>query len=134
MSRTFSLKILTPEKILFQDNVDYIKFRTPNGDRGILAGHTNDSILLDHGILTINKDEEEFEFTAMGGTVLVRKGEVTVLSEFAESPDKIDIEKAKRAKERAEARLKSSNLQIETERAEIAMRRMLMRDDFGSDY
>ena len=74
----------------------------------------------------MQKGERQFYFVS-GGFIYVKKEEVTMITDAIESVEEIDLNRAKRAKERAEKRLASKNANIDVMRAELALKRAITR-------
>lgn len=108
MAGEFSLEIVTPDKKFFEGSAEMIVVRTTEGDIGIMKNHINYVAPLDIGVLRIKKDGTYKEAAVAGGFVQVDKEKTTVLTEAAEWAEEIDIERAKKAKEKAETKLKTS--------------------------
>jgi len=70
----------------------------------------------------------EDQYVAVGtGFLVVQKDRTTVLTRSAERPDEIDLERARRAKERAEQRIQQSSPDVDLTRAQAALQRALAR-------
>lgn len=118
------LRIVTPSRVLYDDNVEMVIMRTTSGDVGILANHQPLTTTLDYGILTIVVEgEKELKATVFGGFASVLAEGVTILSDTAEWPDEIDKDRAIKAQERALNRLKANNSNVDIARAELALKR-----------
>ena len=124
-----NLKIVTPERIVLDDEVDMVIVRTIDGDRGILPRHAPLLTALEIGEIKVKDDGEEQSIAASQGYMEVHSSEVTILVNTAELEDEIDIERALAAKKRAEKRLrkKSAEEKINEKRAEMALRKALNR-------
>lgn len=70
---------------------------------------------------------ERYIFALSGGFVYVNEEETTIIANAIESPEEIDLRRAQEAKQRAEGRLKTSQSDIDILRAEIALKKALMR-------
>jgi len=119
------LDIVTPERIVYSKEVDMIITRAANGDIGILPQHAPLVSPLRITAVRVKKDGEEEQIAISGGFLEVRPDQVTILAQAAELPGEIDVERAERAKARAEARL--ANKEGDQIRAELALRRALNR-------
>ena len=64
---TYRLMILTPDKILFDDEVVQLTARTTEGDVGILAGHIRYAAILQTGVLTVKLPNGETKTAAESG-------------------------------------------------------------------
>lgn len=127
MANTIRLDIVTPERIIYSDDVNMVIARATDGDIGILAGHAPLIAGLDTWPLRIVKEEVESRLAICGGFIEIRPEKITVLAGCAELPEEIDVKRAEAAKVRAEERLKLSANQIDLERAEWALRRAIVR-------
>ena len=127
MANKLSLKIITPTRNMFEGEVDMVVMRTQSGDVGILHGHQPMITILDYGVLSIKNDGEERLAAVLGGFAEIGADGMTILTDVGEWSDEIDVVRAKHANERAEARLKSNNVDIDFNRAELALKRALVR-------
>lgn len=121
------LRIVTPVRELYNKDAEMVIMRSSIGDVGILHGHQPLTTTLDYGFLRIINGDEEIKATVFGGFASVDSRGLTILSDAAEWPDEIDEERAIAAKERAEKRIKSNDANIDIARAELALRRALLR-------
>lgn len=127
MAKTFHLDIVTPERLLYSDEVTMVVARAIDGETGILVGHAPLITALEIAPLRIKKEDEEIQISICGGFMDVLNDTVTVLAGCGELPGEIDVKRAEAAKGRAEERLKSRQTDIDMERAEAALRRALVR-------
>lgn len=121
------LKIITHERVVFDENVDEIYTRTTDGEIGILKGHIPVMAALDIGVTKTVKENEIKFFTTMGGVFQFKDDEALILTTTAESGDEIDVTRAKEALKRAQARLAESEAEIDAKRAEAAIARAMAR-------
>ncbi len=125
---TFMVEIVTPEQILFKNEVQFLVVPELNGELGVLKNHAPMIAALDMGVLRYTDPEGKVKKIALsGGFMEVIYNEVRVLAETAEHGSEIDILRAKAAKERAEKRLQLQDENINRSRAEAAMRRAINR-------
>ncbi|GAX89611.1 F0F1 ATP synthase subunit epsilon [Effusibacillus lacus] len=127
--KTVPLEIVTPERIVFSDDVQMVIARGGAGDVGILPGHTPLVTTLKISAVRLKlKDGSEQHVAVTGGFLEVKPQKVTILAEAAELPEEIDIDRAERARERAEARLAASGQEnLDFRRAELALQRAVNR-------
>ncbi len=104
-----NLEIITPERTLVKEDVDMVEARGINGEFGVLPGHTQFLTKLDIGEIRYMKNGVTYHLAASGGYAEVVEDKVTMLVDTAESAEDIDVERAKRAMERAEAALKTTS-------------------------
>jgi len=130
----FKLEIVTPDRAFFWDEVDMVILKGIDGDFAVLKGRAPLITPLDIGKIRIKKDNKEMVAAMSGGYVSVTKEKTTVVTDSAEWPEEIDVERAKKAKERAEERLKEKKEGIDILRAELALRRALNRLDVANKF
>lgn len=121
------LKIITHEKVVFDENVDEIYTRGVDGEFGILKNHVPVMAALDIGVTHIRQGENSKYFTTMGGVLQFKDDECIILTTTAECGDDIDVARAKEALRRAKERLEDNNAAIDAKRAEAAVARAMAR-------
>lgn len=121
------LKIITHERVVFDEDVDEIYTKAIDGEIGILKNHVPLMTALDIGVTKIVKDGNVKFFTTMGGVFQFKDDEALILTTTAESGDEIDVTRAKEAMSRAQARLAEANAENDAKRAEAAMARAMAR-------
>jgi len=133
MPKKLRLKIITPLRLLYDAEVDMVILRGENGDMGILPGHESRAAVMGYGPLRIFKDgAEQSELAVLGGFTEIIADRVTVLSDAAEWPNEIDKVRAEAAKTRAEQRILQKNTDTDMQRAELSLRRALVRIEVSS--
>lgn len=135
---TFMVEIVTPEEILFKNEVQFLVVPELNGELGVLKNHAPMIAALDVGVARYTDPEGKVKKIALsGGFMEVIYNEVRVLAETAEHGSEIDVLRAKAAKERAEKRLQTKGENINTGRAEMSLKRAVNRlkaaDAFNKD-
>ena len=123
----FSLKIITPDRMFYEGQVSMVEFNTTEGEIGVLKGHVPTTVIISPGILTITEAEETKEAALHAGFAEILQNEVVILAEIIEWPEEIDEERAKRARERAEERLRTKTPETDILRAETALQRAMAR-------
>lgn len=123
MSDTFQFEIVTPSRLLLKDVAEEAQIPGLSGYLGILPGHAPLLTELAVGAITYKASGGIHTLSVCWGFAEVLPDKVTILAEAAERPHEIDVERAQKAKERAEQRLKSSDPQIDYKRAEDALQR-----------
>ena len=123
----FTLKIVTPDRVFYQGEVSMVEFNTTEGEIGVLKGHVPTTVIISPGILTITEAEETKEAALHAGFAEILQNEVVILAEIIEWPEEIDEERAKRARERAEERLRTKTPETDLLRAETALQRAMAR-------
>ncbi|MDR3592261.1 MAG: F0F1 ATP synthase subunit epsilon [Negativicutes bacterium] len=127
MANQIRLDIVTPERIVYSEDVNMVIARATDGDIGVLPGHAPLVAGLDIWPLRVLTEESEIHISLCSGFIEVRPEKVTILAGCAELPEEIDVKRAEAAKERAESRLREVAPEIDVERAEAALRRALVR-------
>jgi len=126
--KTFTLKIVTPEREVLNDEVVSVTVPGTVGQFGVLADHAPLISQTEIGVLGVMyPDGREVEVALSGGYATVRENELTVLVASAERADEIDVERAQAARERAEHRLAGEAPDVDKARAEQALQRALTR-------
>lgn len=123
----FTLKIITPERVFYQDEVEMVEFNTTEGEVGIYARHVPTTLIVSPGILTITKDGAVKNAALHAGFAEILQDRVTILAEIIEWPDEIDLKRAESAYNRAKERLEKKSGDIDVIRAEIALKKSLAR-------
>ena len=127
MADKINLEVITPEKLALREVVDEVVVPGLGGELGILPDHTPLISQLQTGVLTYRQGAEKKVMHVSGGFVEILSDRVAVMSEVAERPEEIDYQRAQRARERAEKRLGSSNLDVDFRRAELKLQRAMIR-------
>lgn len=123
------LEVTTPERVFYEADVRMVELTTTEGEVGIYPKHIPMTMIVAPGILTITEsDGTKKEASLMKGFLEITGDSMSILAEVAEWPEEIDLERAKRAKERAKKRLAAKEAEIDTARAELALKRALIRE------
>ncbi|MGN1180381.1 MAG: ATP synthase F1 subunit epsilon [Suilimivivens sp.] len=123
----FSLRIVTPDRVFYKGEVSMVEFNTTEGEIGVLKKHVPTTVIISPGILTITEAEGTKTAALHAGFAEILQNEVVILAEIIEWPEEIDEERAQRAKERAEERLRSKTPETDILRAETALQRAMAR-------
>ncbi len=121
------LKIITHERVVFDEDVDEIYTKAIDGEIGILKNHVPLMTALDIGVTKTVKDGNVKFFTTMGGVFQFKDDEALILTTTAESGDEIDVTRAKEALTRAQSKLAEAEAEADAKRAEAAMARAMAR-------
>ncbi len=123
----FKLRIITPERVFYEGDIDMVEFNTTEGEVGVLLGHIPMTVVIKPGILTITEAEGTKEAALHSGFAEILPEEVVILAEVVEWPSEIDAERAEAAKQRAEERIRSHTPETDMARAETALLRAIAR-------
>lgn len=125
---TFSLKIVTPDGLIYDGQAKELVVRTTTGDVGILAGHVDLVAPLGMGQATVYTEDGTRRAACIGGMVSVKSGTVTLVPTTFEWAEQIDADRAEASYQRAKKVLgKSDATPTELRLAEARLRRALVR-------
>ena len=102
MSKNLQFKIVTPERVVFEDSVDEVILPTVEGEIAVLPNHIPLVSLLQAGILRIKKGGEEIPLAVSGGVIEIDGKRVVVLADTAERADELEEEKIEKARSAAQ--------------------------------
>ena len=122
-----SLEIVTPDRSIVREQVDELQLPGSEGYLGVLPGHTPLLTTLTVGELWYRMGGATHHLAISGGFAEVLPDRVTILANVAERAQDIDVARAEAAKKRAEERLARPQVDIDAERARIALLRSLIR-------
>jgi len=123
----FTLKIITPERVFYENQVSMVEMNTTEGEIGVYKRHVPTTVIISPGILTITEPEGTKEAALHAGFAEILQDEVVIMAEIIEWPDEINLERAEAARNRAEERLRSKTPETDVLRAETALQRALAR-------
>jgi len=128
MAEKLFLEVVTPQKAIVSEEVEIVIAPGSEGEFGALKGHTTFLTSLKIGTLRYKdaSGKERYLFIN-GGFAEVLPDKVTILAESAEYRQDIDVERATKAKERAEKRLAEKAADTDLVRAEVALKRAVHR-------
>jgi F-type H+-transporting ATPase subunit epsilon len=130
MAQQIRLEVVTPNGAVVSEDVDIVNAPGYGGDFGVLANHAPFLSTIRIGLLTYEQGKKRENLMISGGFCEVSNNQITFLVESAEFGRQIDVDRAMRAKERAEKRLAKSAQHddlINRTRAEAALQRSLAR-------
>ena len=127
ISKFFRLQVISPDRIFYDGDVELVELRTSEGEMGVLKGHIPLTAILVPGVLKIKEDGQEKVAALHDGFVEIFQDHMTILAESCEWPEEIDLRRAEEAKERAEKRISSGDANVNVARAELALRKSLIR-------
>ncbi|MGB7972591.1 MAG: F0F1 ATP synthase subunit epsilon [Candidatus Deferrimicrobiaceae bacterium] len=106
MASTIKLELVTPARLLVSEEVDEVIAPGYEGEFGVLPDHTPFLVILSIGVLRYRKSNQEWKIAVGGGFAEVTSDRVVILADVAEKAEEIDVDRARRANERAENALK----------------------------
>jgi F-type H+-transporting ATPase subunit epsilon len=120
-----TVRVIAPDKTVWDSEAEEVILPSTTGQLGILAGHAPLLTALDVGVMRIRADKEWVPIALMGGFAEVDKNELIILVNGAERGDAIDLAKAQAAYQEAETRL--SQVNAEDKSATMQARQRLKR-------
>lgn len=130
------LEIVTPDKLVLSQDVEYVGAPGLLGEFGVMANHIPFLSALGIGSLMYKAGGRSHYIFVSGGFAEVSGNKVTILAEVAERPEDIDVERAHKAQERAKQRLDREREKVDFARAQASMQRafyrMKVRESAGS--
>jgi len=130
MGQQIRLEVVTPSGAKVDEDVDIVNAPGFGGDFGVLANHAPFLSTIRIGTLTYENGNKRESLMVSGGFCEVSNNKITFLVESAEAGNDIDVDRAMKAKERAEKRLNQSaqhTEEINRRRAEISLQRAVAR-------
>lgn len=128
MAKLFNLEIVTPEHVEFTGAVQSVTCPGVQGSFQVLYNHAPFLSSLDIGIVKVTDgDGAEQLYAVSGGISQVFQNEMRLLADTAERADRIDLDRARSARERAEKRLQERDEAIDHERARTSLMRAINR-------
>jgi len=121
------LLIVSADRSLVNETVDEVEIPGFDGYFGVLPGHTPMLAVLQVGELWYRQGSEKHYLMIAYGFAEVQPDRVTLLAQIAEKADEIDLARAEKAKQRAEERISRPAVDMDAERARIALMKSLIR-------
>ena len=123
------VEIITPDRVFYTGEATMIEFNTTEGEIGVYPNHIALTTVIAPGIVTISTEGEQVKAAVHAGFAEILPDKVTLLAEIAEWPDEIDVKRAQAAEERARERLEKKEANLDVMRAEIALKKALVRQN-----
>lgn len=127
MADVMKLRIITPDEQFYEGDATMIELTTSEGDIGVYPNHIPLTAVVAPGVLKIHEGTDVKEAALISGFLTILPDEMTILAEVAEWPDEIDFKRAEDARVRAERRLSDHSPETDVLRAEMALKRALVR-------
>ena len=126
------LQIVSADRSLVNETVDEVEIPAADGYFGVLPGHTPLLAVLGAGELWYRQGQEKHYLAIAFGFAEVQAERVTILAQIAERAEEIDVARAEAAKKRAEERLAAAVIDMDFERARVALLKALIRVQVAS--
>ena len=104
-----TVSVITPDKTVWEGDVEEIILPSTSGQLGVLSGHAPLLTALDTGVIRVRPDKDWKSIAVMGGFAEVEQDEIKVLVNSAEAEDDIDKEQAKADYNAAQTRLEEAS-------------------------
>ena len=132
MAELFKVEIITPDRVFYEGEAEFLEFSTAAGDIGVYAKHIPMTTVIAPGAVIIHNGDDEIVAAVHSGFAEILGDKVTLLAEIAEWPEEIDVTRAEAAKARAEEHIANKTMDTDLKRAEFALRRALTRIDVAN--
>ena len=100
--KTIKIKIVTPERTVYEDEVSQTTLPTIDGEVTILPDHIPYITALKAGEIILKKGDEIIHLATSGGFIEFNNNILTMLADTVERAEEIDLKRAEEAKQRAE--------------------------------
>jgi F-type H+-transporting ATPase subunit epsilon len=127
MANKLTLKLITPERVVLDEQVDQVVVRAVDGELSVLPDHEPLLTALAIDIVRYKSDREEQTAAVMGGVMEVNRNEVTILADLAELDVEVDEARAHQSKARAEAEKTQKADKLDVYLSEMAISKSIAR-------
>jgi len=132
MPKLFNLKIITPEREFYDEDIEAVTVHAPDGSVTILADHAPFIMPVSVGTVSIKKDSKWESSVNSEGFMEVHHEGVLIFVQSCEHPEEIDTRRAEEARRRAEEQLRQKQSMSEYKQSKIALARAMARLQFSS--
>ena len=133
--KLFRLEVIAPDRVFYDNQVEMVEYNTTEGEVGVYANHIPMTQIIAPGEMIITESENSKKHAALHtGFVEIEGDKVTILTEAVEWPENIDVKRAEEARIRAERRLSGDSQELDVLRAEMALKRALLRLSMVKKY
>jgi F-type H+-transporting ATPase subunit epsilon len=122
----FQFEIVTPEKVVYKDEVDEVIANTTEGQVGILQNHVRLLTKLVPGELILKKGSHISHMAVLGGFLEVGDNKATILADYAVRAEDIEVAKAQEAQKRAQAAMKEKATDRDYRIAEAELQKAIL--------
>ena len=127
MAQTFHLQIITPERSFFDGQAEMVVLITPDGEFGVMAGHSPMVVSMREGAIRILREGAWREAACSDGFATITQDQVLLMTQTVEWPEEIDRARAERDRELAEERLRQQKSMHEYHIARSMLSRAMAR-------
>jgi len=130
----FTLQIMTYKGIYGQLSCNSCNLPTPDGRRGILPNHMPIMLPVEIGVMQTVENGVQRKYSVSEGVFYFENNYATMLVDSIEDGAKIDIERARRSKEKAEEKLRVAQSESDIRRAQVALKKAINRIRAYGEY
>ncbi len=123
----FEIKIITPDRVFYEDVATMVEFNTTEGEIGVFKNHIPMTVIVQPGILALTNEDSVKTAALHSGFAMILEDKITIMAEIIEWPSEIDLDRATASKERAENRISMKEDATDLVRAETALHRAMAR-------
>lgn len=134
MGKKFKAEIVTPEKLVFSEEIESLVVPAERGYLGVLAGHAPLLCALRPGEITLRRDGVESRYATSGGFLEVTPAKAVLLTESVEPVAALDVARAEKSRDRARQRMASTDKAVDKERARASLDRAQNRLRLASKH
>lgn len=127
MANSVKLEIVTPDRKVLSEDVEYVGAPGALGEFGILPNHVPFLSALGIGTLYYKLGGKTYYVFVAGGFAEVSNNKCTILAEVAEMAHEIDVDRAKKAVDKAEQRVQQTKEKLDFARNQAALKRAMAR-------
>jgi len=127
MADSIRLEIVTPERQVVDESVDEVVLPSVEGSMGVLPGHAPLLARLEPGEVSYRRGDSRHYLAISGGFAEVLRSSVSILAQTAERAEEIDVERARRSRQRAEELLGGDVSERDFRQAEVRLKRAISR-------
>lgn len=125
---TFNLQIVSLDSVFYDGPCESLTIPAVDGEKGVMAGHEPMVMAITAGELHFTTDDQQQKMAAVGcGFAEITGKKVVVITDFAQTPEEIDVERAERAKASAEEKLREKKTQLEFVHSQAKLARAMAR-------
>lgn len=124
---TFNLHVVALDKVFYDGPCDTLTIPAVDGEKGILAGHEPMVMAITAGEMRFSAEGQQSMAAVGCGFAEITGDKVVVITDFAMKPEEIDIERAERAKVRAEEQMREKHSQVEFAHSQAKLARAMAR-------
>lgn len=120
--------IVTAERVVYsEEGVDRLIVPGVEGELGVLTLHAPLMTMIQPGVMTIVKGDDEVDMAITGGFIEVRDNRVTILADAAERAEEIDVSRAEEARRNAQRQMEERKAEVDLAGVQASLAQALAR-------